>query len=157
TRGHWLRQDLAQFFPLGEGAPVPASAAWREDQGQRDSAPSFNGFLAGLDRVVEAASRSADRCRKGAPLRLPRSTKEWLAGKKLPEIFERHFLKRAGISRDSDAKGGPRKADGPYIRFAVAALQELKITNGGVPYSGETIARALTDVRAGRVRRKARA
>src|SRR5262245_15796197 len=56
----------------------------------------------------------------------------------LMESYCRYFRRKAGISR----LGG--KVDGPFIRFADAALRELKISNDGKPYSRETIARAVT-------------
>jgi len=66
-----------------------------------------------------------------------------LLGKLLPEVFEKHFRARAGLSRASQGALG-----GPYVRFARATLKELQIS-----CKDETIARALTDVRADRVRR----
>src|SRR5262249_37091237 len=58
----------------------------------------------------------------------------------LMEAYEKYFQRKAGISRhpvDGNAYG-------PFIRFADAALRELKIFNDGKPYSDETIARAVT-------------
>ena len=62
---------------------------------------------------------------------------DW-AVQSLMETYSRYFQRKAGISR----LGG--KVDGPFIRFAEAALRELKIFNDGKPYSRETIARAVT-------------
>jgi hypothetical protein len=59
---------------------------------------------------------------------------EWLAGVSFPLIYERHFLRRAGRSRDKE--GQP---DGPMVRFIEATLKEL-----GISYSRESIVRAFT-------------
>jgi hypothetical protein len=56
----------------------------------------------------------------------------------LMEPYSKYFRRKAGVSR----LGG--KVRGPFIRFADAALRELKIFNDGKPYSCETIARAVT-------------
>jgi hypothetical protein len=72
---------------------------------------------------------------------------EWIAGHYLPEVFRTHFLRKPTFHR--------RKVpDGPAIRFIERALIEFGITNSGRPYSRESIAKALSDVRTGRVRRK---
>jgi hypothetical protein len=149
--GGWARKEIAMTFPLKEGAPVRITAEFRTDRGEPDAAPSFNGFLAGLGRLAEAARYKAAYFPSVALYRLPRSPTELLAASELPKVFERHFGRPPGISRPR--KGGA-KAHGPYIRFAVAALSELGITNRGKPYAPETVARALTDVRGGRVRRR---
>jgi hypothetical protein len=78
-----------------------------------------------------------------------RSPFEWLVGNWLPEIYAHYFGIRAGLQRRRDGK-----LDGPFIRFAEKALVELRIMHRGRPYTREAIARALTDARANRVRRK---
>jgi hypothetical protein len=60
--------------------------------------------------------------------------KEWLAGVMLPLLFEMHFLKRAGRSRD---KAG--RPSGPMISFIAATMHEL-----GLRYSPESIAKAYS-------------
>jgi hypothetical protein len=70
------------------------------------------------------------------------SEKEWLAGVRLPEIYERVFEKKAGRSR---ANGQP---SGPCVRFINAAMDVLKIQ-----YKPESIAKAITRQRA-RMRKK---
>ena len=77
-----------------------------------------------------------------------RSPFEWVAGHFLPELFRTHFGKKPTVNR---RKGVP---DSPAIRFIERALIELEITNRGRPYSRESIAKALTDVRTGRARNK---
>jgi hypothetical protein len=61
---------------------------------------------------------------------------EWLAGVSLPLIYERHFLRQAGRSRNVSS-GEP---SGPMIRFVEATLKEL----GGQKFKRESIARAFT-------------
>jgi hypothetical protein len=103
-----------------------------------------------LQRLVEAARHKAAYFPDVALYHLPRSPLEFIVGNELPKVFERHFERPAGIARVSNGT----KAGGPYIRFAVAALRELGITNKNKPYAPETVARAFTDVRTGRVRRR---
>ena len=79
-----------------------------------------------------------------------RSPLEWLVGKHLPKLWSKHFGIKARISRSKD--GTP---DGPYIRFAESVLVELNITKSGQPYRRETLAKAFTDARAERSRKKA--
>jgi hypothetical protein len=77
-----------------------------------------------------------------------RSPLEWLAGVELPKIFEKHFGRPARISRDKNGAVG-----GPFVRFAAAALKELKIQNKDKPFAAETIADALANARNNRSRR----
>jgi hypothetical protein len=73
-----------------------------------------------------------------------------LVGKWLPEVFEKNFKAKAGRGRNKD--GTP---NGPYIRFAHAALDELQIKRpNGQRDSDETIVRAMTELKSGRARRK---
>jgi hypothetical protein len=148
--GGWARQQIAWTFPLNEGAPVRITAEFRTDHGEPDPAPSFNVFLAGLQRLVDAARHKAANSPDVALYRLRRSPFGILVAIELPEVFKRHFEGERKFSRDPAGS----KARGPYIRFAVAALRELGITNKGKPYAPETIARAIGDVRKGRVRRR---
>jgi len=152
--GGWARQEIAMTFPLNEGAPVRKTAAFRTDHGQPDAAPSFNGFLAGLQRLAAAARYKAEYFPDRALYRLPRSPLEFFVANVLASVFERHFKRAAGFSRASDGTETGTETGGPYIRFAVEALRELGITNKGKPYARDTIARALSGVRAGRVRRR---
>jgi hypothetical protein len=71
------------------------------------------------------------------PVPLKGSALEW-AVSSLMDTYTEHFRRKAGFSR---ADG---EVAGPFIRFADAALRELKIFNDGKPYSRETIARAVT-------------
>jgi hypothetical protein len=56
----------------------------------------------------------------------------------LMDTYTRYFRRKAAFSRTGGEVGGP------FMRFADAALRELKIFNDGKPYSRETIARAVT-------------
>ena len=148
--GGWAMDRIGQTFPLREGGPVRITADWRQDHGQPDPACSFSAFRAGLERVIEAANYRAQAEPTVAVIALPRSPTEYLIGNELAACFEKHFQRFPGRSRNDYRN----KADGPYIRFAKVALEELGITNKGKAYSEETIAKALTAVNAGRPRRK---
>ena len=150
--GGWARQEIAMTFPLNEGAPVRKTAEFRTDHGQPDAAPSFNGFLAGLQRLAAAARHKAEYFPDFALYQLPRSPVDFIIANALSLIYERHFKRPVGRSRRS----GGSDASGPFIRFAVASLRELGIANKNKPYAPETVARALTDVRSGRIRRRRR-
>jgi hypothetical protein len=158
--GGWARQEIAMTFPLKEGAPVRKTAVFRTDHGQPDAAPSFNGFLAGLQRLAAAAKYKAEYFPDFALYQLPRSPVDFIIANALSLIYKRHFKRPAGRSRRSGGSdaSGPfiRDASGPFIRFAVASLWELGIANKNKPYAPETVARALTDVRSGRIRRRRR-
>ena len=91
--GGWARQEIAMTFPLNEGAPVRKTAAFRTDHGQPDAAPSFNGFLAGLQRLAAAARYKAEYFPDRALYRLPRSPLEFfvanvLSSSLLKKVFE---------------------------------------------------------------------
>jgi hypothetical protein len=75
--------------------------------------------------------------------RVPTAT-EWLAGVELPCIYEVHFRRGTGVSRDK-VSGKP---GGPMVRFIAAALNEAR-----VPVKDETIVRAVTEFAALRKRR----
>jgi hypothetical protein len=85
-----------------------------------------------VNRVLEPLDVTPTR-----PVPLKGSAFDW-AMLSLMESYSKYFRRKAGISR----LGG--KVDGPFIRFADAALRELKIFNDGKSYSRETIARAVT-------------
>src|SRR5262249_45111457 len=121
--GGWARQEIAMTFPLNEGAPVRITASLRTERGQPDAAPSFNGFLAGLQRLAAAARYKAEYFPDRAPYLLPRSPFEFFVANVLSSVYERHFKRAAGFS--------VTETGGPYIRFAVEALRALGITNKG--------------------------
>jgi hypothetical protein len=77
-----------------------------------------------------------------------RSPFEWVAGHYLPELFETHFgIKPTFHRRD-------KVPNSPVICFIEQALIELGITDSGRAYARESIAKALSDARSGRIRRK---
>jgi hypothetical protein len=116
--GTWAREEVAMTFPLSEGAPVRITAEFRTDHGQPDTAPSFNGFLAGLQRLAAAARHKAERFPDIALYQLPRSPVEFIVANVLSKVYQHHFKRPVGRSR----LPGGSKARGPYIRFAVASL-----------------------------------
>jgi hypothetical protein len=79
-----------------------------------------------------------------------RSPFEWLAGTCLPETYTNCFGEKPTLARRSS----DNKLDSPFIRFVEQVLIEFKITNSGRPCGREAIARALTDARKNRFRRK---
>jgi hypothetical protein len=81
---------------------------------------------------------------------LMRSPFEWLAGTYLANDFWGFYGDKPTLQRGTDGK----IKKGPFIRFVHQVLVEFKITNSGVPFSDEAIARALTDARKGRFRAK---
>jgi hypothetical protein len=94
-------------------------------------------------RLNVPARALADRWKARSPF-------EWIAGDYLPQVFTAHFGKKPTFHRRKDVP------DSPAICFIERALIELGITNRGRPYSRESIAKAVTDVRTGRTRKKRR-
>jgi hypothetical protein len=85
--------------------------------------------------LVKLAANWRDKADLPVDLRSRRPSElEWLAGLSLPLVYERHFLRRAGRSRNAQGEVG-----GPGIRFIEATLKEL-----GLSYSPESIARAFS-------------
>jgi hypothetical protein len=77
---------------------------------------------------------------------------EWLAGHYLPKLFEEQVGLKPAFHRHSR----DNLPDGPVIRFTEQALAELGVTRGKRRYSRESIAKAMTDIRSGRRRKKVR-
>lgn len=78
-----------------------------------------------------------------------RNAFEWLTGKRLPQLFHRHF------QADVTLRNSTRKADTPYTRFAIAVLEELNIrTPKGKSYEPESVVRAVSNAKVERKRRK---
>jgi len=104
-------------------------------------------LLEAIDRAIplrDEGSRTKNLFEARSPL-------EWLVGKYLPGVFKRHFDRSPGISRQVGAPTGP------YIRFAAQVLAELEINYRSRPYRLETIAKAFSDARSGRVRSRCNA
>jgi hypothetical protein len=58
-------------------------------------------------------------------------------------VFEKHFHQKATYVRDRTSDW----AEGAFLDFAEAVLQELNITKSGQPYARNTIAAALSKAR----------
>jgi hypothetical protein len=86
-----------------------------------------------VDRVLEPLDGDGET----RPVPLKGSALDW-AVSSMMDTYTRYFQRKAAFSRT----GG--EVAGPFIRFAYAALRELKIFNDGKPYSRNTIARAVT-------------
>jgi hypothetical protein len=97
-----------------------------------DPLTMLNQLTTYANRVLEPLDGTRTR-----PVLLKGSAFDW-AMLSLMQSYSNYFRRKAGVSR-LDGKIG-----GPFIRFADAALGELKIFNDGKPYSRETIARAVT-------------
>ena len=92
-----------------------------------------------VNRVLEPPDRALEPLdgMRTRPVPLEGSAFDW-AVSSLMDTYTKYFRRKAAFSRT----GG--EVAGPFIRFADAALRELKILNDGKPYSRETIARAVT-------------
>jgi hypothetical protein len=66
-----------------------------------------------------------------------------LVGRGLKHVFEKHFHQKATYVRDRTSDW----AEGAFLDFAEAVLQELNITKSGQPYARNTIAAALSKAR----------
>ena len=68
----------------------------------------------------------------------------WLFGHALADVYQRHFLQEAGVSRPSEG-GSP---GGPYVRFALSVAKEIGVRKTtGDCYGEESVAKALIAVR----------
>jgi hypothetical protein len=114
--------------------------------GRRGAQPPYETFtttqlVAAIDHKI-ALSRERDESyaatfRKYSPF-------DWMVGVYLPDVYELNFLHSPGVSEN-----------GPFVRFAEAVLNELKITkSNGEPYKRATISKARRNVRAGQIRRR---
>ena len=69
---------------------------------------------------------------------------------RLSDVFRKEF----GLEPTFHRRASDKVPDSPFIRFVEQSLAEFRITNRGRPYSRESIAKALSDVRTGRARNK---
>jgi hypothetical protein len=69
---------------------------------------------------------------------------------RLSDVFRKEF----GLEPTFHRRASDNAPDSPFIRFVEQSLAEFRITNRRRPYSRESIAKALTDARTARVRRK---
>ncbi len=77
---------------------------------------------------------------------------EWLVGKYLPQTFRKCFGEEPTLNR----RPSDGELHGKYIRFAKQVLIEFGITKNGRPYGLESIAKAFSDMKGGRIRRRPR-
>jgi hypothetical protein len=70
----------------------------------------------------------------------------------LAKLFRKQFDLEATFHR----RASDKVPDSPFIRFVEQVLKEFRITHQRRPYSRESIAKALTDARTGRVRNRRR-
>jgi hypothetical protein len=116
-----------------------------------------------LDRLVGAVDRALEPPPPPTPLDIEAgrafakalgigelSPFEWLVGRHLPKIFEKHFGEVATARR---AEGTPNTR---YLRFAGLSLAAMSIRNRGRPYSPESIVRAMTLAKHDGARRRGR-
>jgi hypothetical protein len=79
----------------------------------------------------------------------PRSPFEELV-ERLSHVFRKEFGRKPTFHR----RASDNVPEGPVIRFVEHVLAEFKIANRGQPYSRESIAKALSDARTHRARKK---
>lgn len=128
--------DLTDFFAALVEAPEGKTL-------EPDERKLSQRLVAALSTLVEAPTQHMRGRDKLTALKRSMgvgdaSAFRWLVGVTFPEIYERHFKRMAGVSRNAAAK-----VRGPYVRFVKAALSELGISKSGKPYKPETIAAAL--------------
>ena len=127
--------DLTDFFAALVEAPE-----WQTLE--PDERKLSQRLIAALSTLVQAPTQHVGHNKLTALKRSmgvgDASAFERLAGVTLPEIYERHLKRTAGVSRNAAAK-----VRGPYVRFATATLSELGISKSGKPYKPETVAAAL--------------
>jgi hypothetical protein len=117
---------------LQEDVQAQRLALWRYPLNERDPIA-----------VLEAVARSVRGALDSSAAAPDGSAFDW-AISALAIAYEEHIGRKAGASRHPE--GG--QPTGPFIRFAEAALRELKIFNtAGEPYSTEAIARACASGR----------
>jgi hypothetical protein len=124
---------VRRLWPAEDGSPLARTKFLVEQIDQID-------LLQGLPR--DAIRRTEHRFGiTGSPF-------AWLVGGRLTELLKKHFGIEATFHRNDGVPAGA------FIGFAEQVLVEFQITNDGKPYELESVARALTDARAGRDRRK---
>jgi hypothetical protein len=140
--GVWARQNIGFAFSRS-----PSNRTKKRS----DAIGSFRRFLADLEFARTAAQALQMETSGGPTLALSRSPVEWFVAVQLPYVFEEYLDLRVTYGHGTE---GQSEAQSPYIEFAFQVLQALGVTNKGKPYRRNTIARALTSVRTGKVRRR---
>ncbi len=124
---------------------------WRLSRTMQPGA--FSMAQASIRRLMRAAEHEvATGLFDGRPFERQRmSPIRWLLGVELPRIFERWFGRRAGTS--TNPYDG--KLDGPFIRFAVAAMDDYRRRDPRYPLEAAgTVKKYLNDARKGITGRK---
>ena len=148
----WVLQNLGPAFPPCEGMPVsetqwdtgPAGDAVNIrriiDPLRRYEQPSFQGLKAGLLRLRDCAETAEQRLTTPSAWRekIKMTPLTWLVGHDLATVYEQHFHKSAGISRQT----GVKEPNGPYIRFSIAVIGAF-----GKTISAHTVVTAIKDGR----------
>lgn len=149
----WVDQNLGSAFPPCEGMPVsktlwdtgsdgrPVNIRRVSDPLRRYEQPSFGGLKAGLLKLRDRAEEATQLQTKPSVLRdnIKVTPLKWLLGHHLAEVYAVHFRREAGRGRRRKV----REPYGPYIRFAVAVMEEL-----GERVSAHTVDTAIKEVRA---------
>jgi len=104
-------------------------------------------LIGDVERTLRPPFRPEDFAPDVDGLASPGSPFARLAGGRLVIVFRTHF---PGVRVGYTTSDG--LVDQPYIRFAERVLIELGIRNGEIPYMRGSIAKALTDLKRGRVR-----
>ena len=113
-------REISQFYPLEAHDPKEIVDLLFKAVDKRLSA-----------KPQEPASIQKASKRVASELALnERSAFEWLAGQRLPEVFNKHFCDKA------TARNGDGEPNTPYVRFVTCALKKLGISHhNGEPYS----------------------
>jgi hypothetical protein len=139
--GVWARQNIGFAFSRSRS---------NRTKKRSDAISSFRRFLADLE-LARTAAQALQMETRGPTLALSRSPVEWFVAVQLPYVFEKYLGLRVTYGHGTEGQG---EAQGPYIEFAFQILQALGVTKKGKPYQRNTIARALTSVRTGKIRRR---
>jgi hypothetical protein len=135
-------EQLASLLEVKDDASDPIEKLWSKSAQRLGDWPLALVSRLIVDHVeaIEHALSNAEPSQWGNP-----TANEWLAGAELPCVFEEHFRRKPGGSRNKTHK----KGDGPCVRFIEATMREL-----GVRYSPASILRTMTRLRALRDHRR---
>lgn len=110
-------------------------------------------LVAEIRRLSDLAKISVAELENLEKFNIDTTEAQYLAGRGLVTVYKSFFKRKAGITRAPQSQqynilSGP--ASGPYPKFVLEVFDALGIRNpSGGPYSGETVAKALTVARAG--------
>jgi hypothetical protein len=106
------------------------------------SADDLKILLGVLDKVIVSAGACANPAYLG--FRGSRSLNETFLSEILPKIYERHFSRKAGFF-SQDERAGFVQYGGPYVRFAIAVMEEMEIS-----VSKYAVIKAIKEKRSGK-------